>query len=248
MSKILKRGDKGPEVKALQLLLANDPHSPNAANTKFYHGAIDGDFRGLTGQACVRAKFKLGYAARGCQPVAGALLIAYLTGKRAPTAVMRKAAARRRKDHPAQKAWADMVAHLGEHESPPGSNHCPDTVEWGHGDMSWCNVRVSLSYIHAGSTAFSKDRQRFQYVPAMLADAQAGRNGLVITHNPVRGDIVVWDYPGGGPADHTTEFGEWVEGRTLFRDIGGNEGANGIVKADVNHRTYVRAFIHVKAA
>jgi len=28
-----------------------------------------------------------------------------------------------------QKAWADMRAHLGEHESPPGSNQCPDTVE-----------------------------------------------------------------------------------------------------------------------
>lgn len=48
-----------------------------------------------------------------------------------------------------------------------------------------------------------------------------------------------------GSGDHTTMFGEWEEGHTIFSDIGGNEGANGVVKADVNHRAYVRAFIHV---
>lgn len=51
---------------------------------------------------------------------------------------------------------------------------------------------------------------------------------------------------GGGNADHTTMFGEWEEGHTIFSDIGGNEGSTGVVKADVNHRTYVRAFIHVE--
>jgi hypothetical protein len=41
-------------------------------------------------------------------------------------------------------------------------------------------------------------------------------------------------------------FGEWEEGHTVFYDIGGNEGSSGVVKADVNHRTYVRALIHVE--
>jgi len=39
---------------------------------------------------------------------------------------------------------------------------------------------------------------------------------------------------GGGNADHTTMFGEWEEGHTIFSDIGGNEGSSGVVKADVN--------------
>lgn len=147
--------------------------------------------------------------------VAGDLLIAYLSGKRAPSDAMKVRAKRRAQPKPKppaktlqQKAWADMVAHLGEHESPAGSNHCPDTVEWGHGNMPWCNVRVSLAYIHAGSVAFSAAKYRFQLVSAMLEDAKQGRNGLVITKSPTRGDIIVWDYPGGSAADHTTMFGE----------------------------------------
>jgi len=98
---------------------------------------------------------------------------------------------------------------------------------------------------HARCTALERD-SRWAGNNLMLADAQAGRNGLVITKSPVRGDIIVWNYPGGSAADHTTMFGEWEEGRTIFSDIGGNEGASGVVKADVNHRTYVRAFIHVE--
>lgn len=248
MSTILNAGDEGPRVLALQKLLVH-----NVTRRQFYHGKLDGDFGALTGQACVRAKFILGYAVRGCQPVAGQMLIAFLSGKRKITPAMQARAHRRTQPKPKplektmqEKAWAYMHAHLGDHESPPGSNHCPATVTWGHGDMAWCNVIVSLAYINAASHAFSAVAQRFQYVPGMLADAQAGKNGLVITKSPVRGDLTVWNYPGGGNADHTTMFGEWEEGHTIFSDIGGNEGSSGVVKADVNHRTYVRAFIHVK--
>lgn len=248
MAKILKAGSTGPRVLALQKLLVT-----NVTRSRFYHGRLDGEFGDLTGQACVRAKFTLGYAMRSCRPVAGDILTALLSGKRVPSAEMKVRAKRRAQRRPGppektmrEKAWAYMVAHQGDHESPPGSNHCPATVAWGHGDMAWCNVLVSLAYIRAASHAFSIVTQRFQFVPGMLADALAGKNGLVITKSPVRGDIIVWNYPGGGNADHTTMFGEWEEGRTLFSDIGGNEGANGVVKADVNHRTYVRAFIRVE--
>lgn len=248
MPTTLNAGDKGPRVLALQKLLVS-----NVTKRQFYHGKLDSEFGALTGQACVRAKFILGYAVRGCQPVAGDLLIAYLSGKRAPSDAMKARAKRRAQPKPKppaktvqQKAMAYMHAHLGEHESPAGSNHCPATVEWGHGNMPWCCVICSLSYIHAGSTAFSAKAYRHQSVPALLADAQAGRNGLSITRNPVHGDLTVWNYPGGSAADHVTEFDEWLEGRTIFSDIGGNEGSSGVVKADVNHRTYVRAFIHVK--
>jgi hypothetical protein len=254
MATVLKAGAAGPRVLALQKLLVH-----NVTGHMFYHGRLDGEFGwsgngGLTGQACVRAKWRLGYAVKSCQPVAGALLIAYLSGKRVPTADMKARTHRRAQPKPEppaktlqQKAWADMHAHLGEHESPPGSNHCPDTVEWGHGDMAWCGVRCSLAYIHAGeSVAFSKSAGRFQYVPGLLESARQGHYGLSITKSPMRGDLVVWDYPPTGGADHVTMFGEWEEGHTIFSDIGGNEGSSGICKADVNHRTYVRAFIRVK--
>jgi hypothetical protein len=247
MATVLKAGAAGPRVLALQTLLTH-----NVTGRRFYHGRLDGEFAGLTGQACVRAKFILGYAVRGCQPVAGDLLIAFLSGKRKTTPAMQARAHRRAQPKPKppektmqQKALAYMHAHIGEHESPPGSNHCPATVEWGHGDIPWCCVLCSLSYIHAGSTAFSAKAYRHQSVPALLADAQAGRNGLSITHSPAHGDLVVWNYPGGSAADHVTEFDEWLEGHTIFSDIGGNEGTSGIVKRDVNHVTYVRAFIRV---
>jgi len=243
----LTPGDHGPRVKALQELLVH-----NHTGRRFYYGKLDGQFGALTRQACARAKWWLGYST--CEPVAGDLLEGFLTGKRALTAAMKQRVVQRKKPRPRppektlqQRAFADMRAHLGEHEMPAGSNHCPDTVEWGHGAMPWCNVRVSLSYIHAGSTAFSKSAQRFQLVSAMLEDAKAGKHGLVVTQHPVHGDVIVWDYPGGSSADHTTEFNEWLDsGHTMFSDIGGNEGLSGVCKADVNNFAFVRAFIHVE--
>jgi len=245
--KTLKPGDHGPRVLALQKLLVH-----NHTGRRFYYGALDGDFGRLTQQGCSRAKWCLGYLT--CEPFAGDLLVDFLSGKHAPTAGMKARAVTRAEPRPKppertlqQKAFADMRAHLGEHEMPAGSNHCPDTVEWGHGDLAWCNVRVSLSYIHAGSRAFSRSAYRFQLVSAMLEDAKEGKHGLVVTHSPVHGDIVVWDYPGGSAADHTTEFNEWLDSRhTMFSDIGGNEGLSGVCKADVNNVAFVRAWIHVE--
>ena len=248
MSDSLHAGDHGPKVLALQKLLVH-----NVTGRRFYYGALDGDFGRLTQQGCSRAKWWLGYIASQCDPVAGELLASFLSGKRAETAAMKARVTARKKPKPPapaqtlqQKAFADMRAHLGEHELPAGSNHCPDTVEWGHGDMPWCNVRVSLAYMHAGSTAFSPKLYRYQLVSAMLEDARAGMHGLVITHHPVHGDIVVWDYPGGGNADHTTMFNEWLDGTSIFSDIGGNEGNAGVCKADVNHVAFVEAWIHVQ--
>jgi len=247
MPRILTPGDHGPRVLALQKLLVH-----NFTGRRFYYGKIDGLFGPLTRQASVRAKFWLGY--RTCEPVAGDLLMSFLSGRRGLTSAMRTRTIARSKPRPTppapslqQTAFAYMRAHLGEHEDPPGSNHCLATVEWGHGNMPWCNVLVSLANIHAGSTAFSAKAYRFQLVSAMLEDARGGKNGLVVTRSPHHGDIVVWDYPGGSSADHTTMFNEWLDGgRRLFSDIGGNEGQSGVVKADVNHVNFVRAWIHVE--
>lgn len=248
MPTTLHAGDHGPAVLALQKLLVH-----NVTGRRCYFGALDGDFGPLTRQACTRAKWVLGYVASNCDPVAGPYIVDFLSGKKAATAAMKTRAVARAKPKPKppaqtmqERAWADMHAHLGEHELPAGSNHCPDTVEWGHGDMPWCGVRCSLAYIHAGETeAFSRPAGRFQYVPAIVECAQQGHYGLSITKTPRRGDLVIWNYPGGSGADHVTMFGEWVYGGTLFSDIGGNEGQSGVCKADVNHVTFVRCFVHV---
>lgn len=236
----------GADVHALQHRLHENHYGD------FYQFKQDGIYGPTTAHRVAAAKWHLGYSV--FEPVAGPQLMAILDGTRPlPAAYATRRQARLHPKpvppHPqvtmAEKALHWALGHVGDHEQPPGSNHCFATVEWGHGDMAWCDVFVSLAYIHAGSTAFSKSAQRWQFVPQMLADARQGGHGLHVIRFPdLRpGDIIVH----GPGAYHTTLHDRFVSvGQRIEWDVGGNEGNLGVVYHDIHDAGLADAFIRVE--
>lgn len=246
----LKEGDHGPSVLSLQKLLKK-----NGTSWRFYYGRLDGDFGPNTGQAVRRAKYRLGYPKSACNEQAGRRLRELLRDPdRRGQTYKDRAAVRYKRDKArdeatsdmAGRAWDDMVRRLGHHETPPGSNHSPETEAWGHGNMAWCGVTVSLAYLKAGSKAFDRSSGKYQYVPAIVEAARSG-NGLKLVSTPQHGDLVIWR-TSSGAYGHVSMFGGWTdEDRDYMVEIGGNEGLQGVVKRDVSSTAYASAYVRVTA-
>jgi hypothetical protein len=73
----------------------------------------------------------------------------------------------------------------------------------------WCAYAAFLAALEAGGTTADAGLRRglfnALYVPAVLAEAQAGRFGLRVmaVSQAERGDLALFDWaPGGDPADH----------------------------------------------
>lgn len=235
----------GLDVRALQIALHKNPYGD------FYDFKVDGVYGPATAHRVAAAKWHLGYGT--FEPVAGQAFMSLITGARPlPVAYQKRSDARARAPRPkphsdatmAHKALNWALSKVGQHETPPGSNHCVFTDEWGHGPMAWCDVFVSLAYIHAGSTAFSRSAQKWQFVPSMLQAARAGNQGLhCVKFAELRpGDIIVH----GPGAYHTTLHDRTVSvGSRLEWDVGGNEGWSGTVYHDLHDASLADAFIRV---
>jgi peptidoglycan hydrolase-like protein with peptidoglycan-binding domain len=234
----------GSDVLALQWLL----HQHGYLNDK-----QDGEYGPMTAQAVYRAKFWLGY--RKPDHVAGGLLKAYLKEERKTTSAMRaRATARRRKqkDKPLRaKALVNLKKHLGDKESPAGSNRIDWASIWYGIIGPWCAMAVSRAYVEAGSKAFAKG-SRYAYVPYIDAHARAGRNNLTITNHPQPGDLVCFDWGRDGVADHVGLFENWIAGGEgiEFQAIEGNtavgnDSNGGEVMRRTRKRALVQAFVHV---
>ena len=149
----------GSDVKHLQRLL-------RAAGMK--PGPLDGEFGPRTAAACNHYKWRIGYAPGTCHPVAGGLLIEFLSGKRRPTARMRlRAAARRRKErqeHAAQgkrramrlRALAIIKGEIGTKEQ--GENVIKYTRWWGWGAVAYCVIGISWAWIARGQQGVQAGR------------------------------------------------------------------------------------------
>jgi hypothetical protein len=191
----------------------------------YYEGKSEGEFGPLTAQACHRAKYWLGYA----KPVQtfGTDLEKLLLGKTQPSPAAKQRIARRKKDREkkplGQNALAQMEKFVGLKEDPPGSNRVPEINRWwGGGDVAWCARTVSKAYVSAGSKAFVRGRN-YQYVPTLVADARAGRNGLTVTLDPKPGDLVCYDWDGSNFRTGDNHIGMFKSGtRERFKTIEGN--------------------------
>ena len=236
----------GSDVHALQVQMHDNRYGD------FYRFKQDGVFGPLMAHRVAAAKWHLGYSTY--EPVAGAQFADYVSERKPLTDAMKKRRQARLHPKPApshpqvtmgEKALHWALGHVGEHENPPGSNHCFATEEWGHGNMPWCDVFVSLAYLSAGSTAFDKHAQRWQFVPAMLEAAREGTHGLKVIHfaDLKPGDIIVH----GPGAYHTTLHDRIVSlGQRLEWDVGGNEGNLGYVYHDLHDAGLADAFIRVE--
>jgi hypothetical protein len=236
----------GPDVKHAQALLA-----ANTFRQNFDPGPMDGQFGEATARACIRAHYWVGDAKP--QNVFGPRLEAFLLGTRELPAANARRRHDRLKAKTAQplrvKALAYLTSHLGEKEDPPGSNRISWASEWYGVIGPWCAMSVTRSYVEAGSKAFKRGRF-YAYVPFIVADARAGRNGLAVTHDPKPGDLVCYDWQRDGTADHVGLFEKWlVRGRTFTAIEGntaiGNDSNGGEVMRRDRSVGLVQAFVHV---
>jgi CHAP domain len=112
-------------------------------------------------------------------------------------------------------ALSKARSYLGYVESPPGTNGNMFGAWYGMNYEPWCAMFVAYCFEHVagGSPSFVKG-SRYSYVPYMVSDALAGRNGLTTTTKPIPGDLVAYDWQRDGVYDHVGIFedgnaGEW---------------------------------------
>jgi CHAP domain-containing protein len=249
---------RGGDVREAQHLLGG----ANVFGVDFHPGAEDGVFGEQTGSACVRAKAYLGYSTKRCPPSYGDELAGYLTGQRLPLLKrVRKARQQKQPLSLSARALREATKHLGLQEQPANSNRQPFGAWYGYNGVAWCAEFVSYCYSKAGSKAFAP-RQHYAYVPYIVNDARAGRNGLSVTTEPRPGDLVCYDWQGNGVADHVGLFEVWVdrkaghfracEGNTSPDDRGSQSNGGGVYrrgerpgKGDTRSVRQVQAFVRV---
>lgn len=237
---------RGDDVREAQKRLKGS----NAVRQNFNPGPIDGQFGGATMRATKRAKFWLGYP-YGASGAYDDRLKAYLGGKTLPLAykLRRRARLRRKPTKPLrEKAFDVLAAKVGTKESPAGSNRVWASLWYGL-IGPWCAMAVTWAYVTAGSKSFVKGL-RYAYVPYIVHDARAGVNGLAVTHEPKRGDLVCYDWNGDGLADHVGLFDHWTHTADTFATVEGNtavgnDSNGGEVMRRTRTRSEVQCFVHV---
>lgn len=139
---------------------------------------------------------------------------------------------------------------LGVKEYPPGSNLQEFGRWYGEDGVPWCAIFVSYILSHAGRPF------RYAYVPSIVADARANKNGL----HPVAGGkvnltleagypvLACFDWNGDGTADHVA-FATTAT-PTSVTVIGGNQGggplsAGGEVCYETQPINLVQLFVRV---
>jgi hypothetical protein len=202
MLEIRKPWMHGPDVRHLQQLLLRAGVRP---------GPADGQFGPRTAAACHLFKWRIGYAAGDCHPVAGGLVLAYLERKREPSVRMKLRAIARRRAEKAEhdersarakmrlRALAIIKGEIGTREQ--GANVIKYTKWWGWGAVAYCVIGIAWSWVRAGSKAFKRGA-RWANTDVMLADAKAGRNGLHLLDEPLPGSPGVIDFDGHSDPDH----------------------------------------------
>ena len=236
----------GPRVLAAQRVLNGN----NVFGTDYLYGPVDGQFGELTGRACIRAKYWLGYPTAELTATYGVHLDAFLHGLQRPDAAMlRRTKIREEREQkiPVRvKALNEARSHLGYRENPAGSNRTRFGKWYGLDGNPWCAMFVTWCYVQAGSTAFVRG-SRYAYGPYVVQDARAGRYGLSVTQSPRQGDMVCYDWDG-GVADHiglfltgTAMSFDAIEGNTAV----GNDSNGGQVMRRERHGRQVECFVRV---
>lgn len=108
----------------------------------------------------------------------------------------------------AQARLATAQGELGQKESPANSNLQKYGAWYGANGQPWCAMFCTWAD-QTGQDPYSKvfaKGSRWAYVPYIVSDARAGRNGLSITSSPKPGDLVCYDWARDGEFDHVGVF------------------------------------------
>ncbi len=151
-----------------------------------------------------------------------------------------------------QAALELAVSQIGVKESPPDSNQVKYSSWYGMVGP-WCAMFVTWCYEtnkRRESPSFVKG-SRYAYVPYIVADARAGKNGLVTTDDPVPGDLVCYDWQWDSEYDHVGLFEKWAGGGSFQAIEGNTSTSNQSNGGQVMRRTRTRGgqgtvFVRVK--
>lgn len=238
---------KGPDVVRVQNALKN------------VHGAaieVDGEYGPMTAAAVKRYRHKAGFkVVNGTMPeraqkiLLGEWPLSPVEKARAATRAAAAKRAEKRITVP-EKAVRWMEERAGLTESPAGSNRVPRLMREGKAaglstwmssmGWPWCAYTTSLSNLVSGGYygwySLIKGKSNGLYVPEILSDAKAGRNGLrlVPKAEAKRGDLLVFNFDG-GVVDHIGRArGPWkngsiqtVEANTSFEGKSGSQSDGG---------------------
>lgn len=248
---------EGDEVRAAQHALRENSYE------NYHPGRITGRYDEQTAHAARLAKYMLGFPKRTWKGPErfkyGHKLHLTLTGERKLNMIQRRRRARRLarigNTHPGPAALALAVKQVGTKESPPDSNLTKYGAWYGVQGQPWCAIFVSWCFAHSTRWWSKSSGFRYAYVPFVVNDARAGRNGLsIVTRDQVKpGDLVCFDWPGESPgtADHIGFFRSWVNKTSgTFNTIEGNtslsnQSNGGEVMARIRDVGLVQAFVRV---
>lgn len=230
----------GADVKKLQKLLNEDGYGKGLD--------ADGEYGPMTAQAVYRAQFWLGFPRP--DQLAGRRFTDYLTGAAKPTTEMRGRVAARKKAAKEASFRKDAVKLA---KSKVGTIETPVNIQefgkwYGMNGVPWCAIFVSWCFANSGSKSFSR-RSRWAYVPYVLNDAHAARNGLTITRAPVAGDLVLFDWDSDGVCDHIGIVEKpsplvTIEGNTSPTD---NSNGGQVMRRTDRSASDIAAFVHVSS-
>jgi len=123
-----------------------------------------------------------------------------------------------------QKALGKAISQLGVKESPPNSNQTP-YCDWYGMVGPWCAMFASWAFETSGDSPSFRKGQYYAYVPYIVGDARAYRNGLsaLAWQDAIAGDLVCYDWQGDGVFDHVGIFEQWTnKNQGAFSAIEGN--------------------------
>lgn len=150
-------------------------------------------------------------------------------------ALRKRIAAKRKSGGEKAAAWA--LKQIGTTESPAGSNKGPYPISHcqiftiGYDGVPWCGCFIASAALEEAGADIPL-KARLAYTPYICADAAANTNGLtrVSTASVRKGDLVVFDFNGGG-ADHVgIATGPFVNGLTSC--IEGNTSSGSLGSQD----------------
>jgi hypothetical protein len=124
----------------------------------------------------------------------------------------------------AQARLKTAQAEVGKKESPANSNNTPYGAWYGVNGQPWCAIFCTWAD-QTGHSPYSKSfvkGNRWSYVPYVVNDARAGRNGLTVTSSPKPGDLVCFDWGRDGEYDHIGLVKTGLDGQGNFTTIEGN--------------------------
>jgi peptidoglycan hydrolase-like protein with peptidoglycan-binding domain len=218
----------------------------------YYRGEVDGEYGVKTAAATKSAKYWLGFPKRNVNGRYTNKLHGILKGDPLPLTFRVRRAARIKAAMPTQreKALRLAKAELGTNENPAGTNRVKYS-EWYGMIGAWCAMFVTWCYVQAGNKTTFEKGKRYAFVPFVVADARAGRNGLSTVSNPIPGDLVTYQFDSDSNADHIGIY-EVGLGDGWFNAIEGNTSVTsqddgGEVMRRKRHRSQVVEFIRVQA-